>query len=430
VHEAGVDEVACLIDFGLDNEAVLHGLERLAAVRHRLVAAPPENAAASFGTLMHRHQAANFQCTPSLAGALIHDPAAVAGFKRLDRLIVGGEPLARDLARELSAHVPAVFHTYGPTEATVWATIQDLATAGDGGTPIGLPLAGTAVYVVDDSLRLAPVGVAGELCLGGNGIGRGYAGRPDLTAERFVPDPFSDRAGARLYRTGDRVRWRCDRVLEFLGRADDQVKIRGVRVEPGEVRAAINAHPAVCECYVAADAPNGQGTRLIAWLVRDVTAAGDGNTSAEGLRDFLHQRLPAYMVPSEMVWVDAIPLTPNGKIDVLALRQHHRLHARRPERVMPRTDTESLLMRVFADVLARDQIGIDDNFFQLGGHSLLAMHAMFRIRRETGLALSLDSLFEAQTIRDLARLIDILRWIPPAPAAGPEQSEDTEAIWL
>jgi acyl carrier protein len=311
---------------------------------------------------------------------------------------------------------------YGPTETTIWSTVARVEP-GEGPVPIGRPIAATRALVLDARLRPVPVGLVGELYLGGTGVARGYLDRPGLTAERFVPDPFPAEPGARLYRTGDLARYRPDGSLECLGRIDGQVKVRGYRIELGEVEAALSAHPDTrAAAAVAREDATGEN-RLIGYLVpRATRPPGD-----DDLRAFLRDRLPEYMVPSVFVTLDALPLTPNGKVDRKALPD--------PEPTLtgtgggapyvpPRGPIEEALAEACAEILGRDRVGVHDNFFDLGGHSLLAAQLLARIRETFAVELSLRSLFEAPTVSALAHQVeDALREgagldIPPLEPAG------------
>jgi hypothetical protein len=293
-------------------------------------------------------------------------------------------------------------NTYGPTEATVVSTRCELsgpaaATASSGEAPIGRAIPGVQVCVLDRHLHPVPVGVVGELYLGGAGLARGYLGRPGLTAERFLPHPFEAEPGARLYRTGDRARWLPDGNLEFLGRTDHQVKIRGFRIEPGEVEAVLLRHPGVREAVVVAreDVPGEK--RLAAYVV----PRGPQAQAAGELRGFLRSRLPAYLVPSAFVTLGSLPLTPGGKVDRRALPAPEG----GGECVPPRTAAERELARVWSEVLGVERVGVYDDFFELGGHSLLAARVAARVRQGLGVDLPLPVLFEAPTVAALAEEI-------------------------
>jgi natural product biosynthesis luciferase-like monooxygenase protein len=396
-----VDEVACLVDFGVAEDEVVAALEHLA--RAREVSEARRRAAAAEETLagqLRRHGVTHLQCTPSLAGVLAEDPDAREALGGLRRLLVGGEALPPDLGRRLAAAVGGSVHNlYGPTEATVWATTHRVRDEA-GPVPIGRPLANARAYVADRRLRPAPTGVPGELLLGGPGVARGYRGRPGLTAERFVPDPFSGEPGARLYRTGDLARRRTDGRLEFLGRLDHQVKLRGHRIEPGEVEAALRAHPAIREA-VAVARGEGAAARLVAFYV---PAAGVPAPAEGALRAALRDALPEAMVPAALVALEALPLTPNGKVDRGALpaddRPRPKAQFRPPESGMERTVAE-----VWREVLRVERVGVDDNFFDLGGNSLLVVQARARLLERVGGELSLVDLFRFPTVGSLTAVL-------------------------
>ncbi|HLX07310.1 MAG TPA: amino acid adenylation domain-containing protein, partial [Thermoanaerobaculia bacterium] len=387
------------------------------------------------------------------------------------KALCGGEALPPDLAAALAARAGSVWNVYGPTETTVWSTLSQV-TAGAPVT-IGTPIANTAAYVLDRRGELVPVGAPGELLLGGAGVARGYLGRPDLTAERFVPNAFAGPgatatsvpagfpsamgamaaggAGSRLYRTGDLARWRRDGALECLGRVDQQVKVRGFRVELGEVEAALARHPAVAAAAVVA-----REDRLLAFLVPrrqaappvppatpatpatpETTApAAAGSPSGERpepaalpaelareLRQFLAASLPAYMVPSAFVGISALPLTPNGKLDRRALSTGPEGRGGPPAAAAaglggaPRTLVEALLAGIWSELLGSEGIGVEDSFFELGGHSLLAARAVSRVRETFGVELPLARFFATPTLAELARAIEAARALTGAPAA-------------
>jgi amino acid adenylation domain-containing protein/non-ribosomal peptide synthase protein (TIGR01720 family) len=364
--------------------------------------------------LIERTRPTGLEIIPTLLNAVLQE--AVRRDVRLDSLrmlTVGSEGWRTSDCLALLDRVEpgAAVNTYGATETTVDATVfcpDALLSTPDSGefVPIGRPIPGTTVYVLDADRQLVPAGVAGELYIGGGGVARGYWNRPDLTAERFIQSPWSQ---DRLYQTGDLVRWRSDGVLEFLGRVDDQVKIRGFRIELGEVENWLAAHPAVAATAVAAPAEGGR-TRLIGYVVpRD----GVSPSTAE-LRGFLEERLPAYMVPSAFVTLEKLPLTPAGKVDRRALP----IPEGRPELEAayraPDTEVEHTLAGIWAEVLGVDRVGVLDNFFDLGGDSILSIQVVSRARR-AGLRLTSKQLFLRQTISALAPEVT-----PDEPVAQPE----------
>ncbi|HEU0078288.1 MAG TPA: amino acid adenylation domain-containing protein, partial [Longimicrobiaceae bacterium] len=323
----------------------------------------------------------------------------------LRRAFVGGDAVPPELPGEMREVFPAaeVRVLYGPTEGTIICAAHHV-TGGEAGERhlLGRPIGNAPLYVLDATGRAAPSGVAGELCIGGASVARDYLGRAELTAERFVPDPFAGEAGARLYRTGDRARWGADGVLEFLGRSDQQVKIRGFRIEPGEVEAQLAAHPAVREAVVLVreDAPGEK--RLVGYVV----LSGDGVSTVE-LKEHLGARLPEYMVPGAFVLLEQLPLTPNGKVDRRALPAPEGSAA---DSLAPRTPTEEILAGIWSEVLRRERVGVTEDFFELGGHSLLATRVVSRVREAFGVELPLRALFEAPTVAGLAdRVAALLR---------------------
>ncbi|MEU1352294.1 amino acid adenylation domain-containing protein, partial [Streptomyces sp. NPDC005795] len=323
---------------------------------------------------------------PSALAAL--DTAALTA----TTLVVAGEACPPELVERW---VPGrrMINAYGPTETTVCATMSDPLSPGSGVPPIGRAVAGFRVYVLDERLRLVPPGVEGELYVAGPGLARGYLNRPGLTAGRFTACPFGP-AGARMYRTGDLVRRRTDGALEYVGRADQQVKVRGFRVEPGEIEAALAEHPAVAQAAVVA-----RDDRLIGY----VTTRSHLAVRPAELAAHLRERLPDYLVPSVFVVMDALPSTPNGKLDRAALPT--------PERTpqgsgrVPRTPQEQILAELFAEVLDVPKVSVDDDFFALGGHSLLATRLVARLRSVLGVELGLRALFQAPTVAGLAEVL-------------------------
>ncbi len=299
---------------------------------------------------------------------------------------------------------PRLLNCYGPTETTIVATVQEHpggAVSTGREVPIGRPLPGWRTYVVDGDLQPLPVGAAGELLVGGVGVSRGYLGRPDLTAERFVPDPFgnpTEGLGGRLYRTGDRARWRPDGALEYLGRIDMQVKVRGFRIELGEVEAVLAAHPGVRAAAAATRADAFGNLRLVAFVVWRA-----GGEDAAGLHASLARRLPAWMIPSEIFPLPALPVTAAGKLDRRALERLAPPVGAAREIRPPSNPVEEGLAAIWSELLGVAPVGLDDDFFVLGGHSLLATQLVSRVRRRFGVDLPLHSLFELRTLEEQAR---------------------------
>ncbi len=349
---------------------------------------------------------------------------------RLRLLAVGSDAwYGADLNRLLRLRGPRtrLVNSYGVTEATIDSSWYESGgeLPGDAPVPIGRPFANSSLHVVDRGLRPVPVGVAGELVLGGRGLARGYFARPDLTAERFVPDPFGGEPGARLYRTGDLARRRPDGTLELLGRADHQVKVRGHRIEPGEVEAALGEHPGVGRCAVVARRDGGTENRLVAYVVAKSSAIPGAEPAAPDLRRFLAERLPEPMVPAAFVFLDELPLTPNGKIDRRALPEPGAADlAPAAPPAAPRDRLEEELARVWAEVLRVERVGIHDDFFDLGGDSILSIQIVSRAHR-AGLRITPRQVFESPTVAGLAALARAAEeagsapWPPAAPAAGP-----------
>jgi amino acid adenylation domain-containing protein len=330
------------------------------------------------------------QATPSTWRMLLdHDgPSLPASC----RVLCGGEALAPDLARRLVAQACEVWNLYGPTETTVWSARHRL-DAKDDRPVLGGPIGNTTLHILDNDLNLAPVGVAGELYIGGEGLARGYWRRGALSAERFIPDPFGP-SGTRLYRTGDVARWRADGVIEYIGRSDHQVKIRGFRIELGEIEARLLAQDAVRSAVVVAREV-GAGRQLVGYV------SGEASLDGSTLKTALSSGLPDYMVPARIVVLDRLPLTPNGKIDRKALPAPDQLAAL-AEHVAPRTPAETALAAIWADLLRHPNVGVTDNFFELGGDSLTAVQLVSRIKRDLGHDLPLNRLFEMTTVETMA----------------------------
>ncbi|HYY98003.1 MAG TPA: amino acid adenylation domain-containing protein, partial [Pyrinomonadaceae bacterium] len=329
-------------------------------------------------------------------------PDAFAGVRHL---LTGGETAEPRWFKEvLERGAPGrLLHVYGPTENTTYSTWHEVLAVDDDARqiPIGRPIANTQAYILDRYMRPAPVGVAGELHLGGDGLARGYHARPGLTAELFVPHPHSPEPGARLYRTGDLARYTADGRIEFLGRSDNQVKVRGFRIELGEVEAVLSAHEAVGGVAVVVGEDSRGEKRLAAYVV---AAAGRGREELAGeLRGYLRGRLPEYMIPSAFVVLESLPLTPNGKVDRRALPAPDASGPQAgAEFVAPRTPLEEALADIWRGVLGVERVGVHDNFFELGGHSLMATRVLSNVRRIFRIELPLKVVFESATVAELA----------------------------
>ena len=340
---------------------------------------------------IHRHKVTVVQGTPSTWQMLIQD--GWPGEPGV-RALCGGEALAPELARQICARTDSLWNMYGPTETTVWSSTCRLRS-GQPPILIGRPIANAQIYILDRCQQPVPLGVTGEICIGGDGVARGYLGQPDLTSEKFIPDAFGQASGGRIYRTGDLGRYMEDGSIECLGRVDQQVKIRGYRIELGEIEAVIKEHSGVRDAVVIAR-DQAHTRQLVGYLVMKA-----GIQSADDLRRFLAGRLPEYMVPSIYVELDNLPLSSNGKVDRKALPAS--APAPRVRHVAPGTVVEEILAWIWGDILGVEPVGVTDNFFELGGHSLLATQIVTRLRLAFQQEYSLDLLFDNPSIRALAQ---------------------------
>ncbi|MEZ5964292.1 MAG: LLM class flavin-dependent oxidoreductase [Planctomycetota bacterium] len=413
LKELEIDELACLIDFGVPSPLALAHLQQLLQLKQASDAettAAQEALAAddsSVPALIERHRVTHFQCTPSMASMLLMEDRGKEALRRVDKMMVGGEALPASLARELTGLVRGeLWNMYGPTETTVWSSCaridKDVAAKGEIG--IGSPLANQRMYVLDGGRQPLPVGVAGELWIAGAGVVRGYLGRADLTDERFVDDPFAVALPGgrpeRMYRTGDLAAWTDAGTLQFFGRADHQVKVRGYRIELGEIEAGLRAHPSVREAVVVAREDTPGDKRLVAYVLPESDVAG---CNPETLRTHLRATLPEFMVPAHVVQLAHFPLTPNKKIDRKALPAPD-------QAALPRStpfeaagnELEAAIAEVWKKALAVDRVGVNDNFFDLGGHSLLAVKVHREVQAAVGKQFSITALFQYPTVRSLA----------------------------
>ncbi len=369
------------------------------------------------GELLHKHEINTLWLTASLFNAVIDGaPEALSGVRQL---LIGGEALSVPHVRRALALLPQtqIINGYGPTESTTFTCCYSIPRQLEenlSSIPIGRPIGNTEVYILDSQLHPVPIGVAGELYIGGDGLARGYLNQPELTAEKFIEHPFSEDSQARLYKTGDRVRYLADGNIEFLERLDSQVKIRGYRIELGEIEAVLNEHPGVSQSVVAVREDTPGDKRLVAYVVPNKDVVADQNM----LRAHLKSRVPEYMVPWAYVVLDSWPLTANGKVDYPRLPAPEALLST-DEYVAPITVTERRMAELWQKLLHVERIGMHDNFFDLGGHSLLATQLVSRFRREYELEIPVSALFRFPTVSELARHLDLTIW------AGRSMSETT-----
>lgn len=401
----GIDEVACLIDFGVASSTALEHLEHLNRLRERAghVRAQPAGHSA-IPALIARHQVTHLQCTPSMATLLTADRESRLALRGLRAMLVGGEPLSASQAQTLGELVlGALVNMYGPTETTVWSSTYTV-TGSETTIPIGRPIANTALYILDPHMQPVPVGTPGDLYIGGKGVARGYWRRPDLTADRFVSNPFGD-PDERLYRTGDVAAYRPDGNVEFLGRSDEQVKLRGYRIELGEIEAVLDGHPAVGKSVVLAREDTPGDKRLVAY----VTPTGAAGVPVDAVREYLRAKLPEFMVPSHVVQMRQFPLTPNLKIDRKALRPPGAGPAPAvpagPAPSGPLGGLERQLISVWQEVLGIQRIDVHDDFFDLGGHSLLVIQLHRRISPLVARPVAIADLFRYSTVHKLTEFL-------------------------
>lgn len=405
LSHAGVDELGCLVDFGLDFNTAFGGLQHLHTLQQAYAAQAEARAERhSLAALIAQHQVTHLQCTPSALKIMLQEEAVAQQAASLKHLMVGGEALPLSLAQEVHNTLQVQLHNmYGPTETTVWSATANIEKEAAAIT-IGKPIANTQLYILDAYRNIVPVGVDGEIYIGGAGVAKGYLHRPELTAERFVPHPYQP--GALLYRTGDMGRWRADGSLLFAGRKDDQVKVRGHRIEPGEIETVLKRYDTITDVIVTTFVNNSQDTELVAYIT------GSTAHQATALRNFLAQRLPAYMIPTHFVQLESWPLTPNGKINRKALPapQGAGMGNGTPY-TAPRNEEEMRLAEAWGELLEKDKntIGIHDNFFELGGQSLSAIRLMGIISKELNMRIPLSLIFENPTIYEFMGWLNMYR---------------------
>lgn len=397
ISAIGVDEVACLIDYGVPSDIVLERLKPLADVVARGRRADVDDALpqSALAADIAAHGVTYLQCTPSMARMFLVNEEDRQALKQVRHLLIGGEALQASLLDELRKVTTALIENmYGPTETTIWSSTVT-ADLNEGVVPLGKPIANTQLYVLDAALRPVAPGMAGELVVGGEGVARGYFGRDELTRERFLPNLF---ANGRMYRTGDLVRYTTNGVLEFLGRIDHQVKVRGYRIELGEIESRIADFPGIAETVVVAREDRADDVRIVAYL-----RLRDGRVDENALRAHLAKSLPEYMVPAHFVTLDAFPLTPNAKVDRKALpRPEAKREAETEIYVAPVDNVQREIAETFRRVLGVERVGLHDSFFALGGHSLLAVQAHRELKALITQDIAITDLFRFPTVAALS----------------------------
>lgn len=407
LKEIGVNEIGCLIDYGLDTQNVLAHLPNLndlrkVAIQQDSIEEKTE-IELSIPEIMASRKVTHLQCTPSMASMLVSDDACEPGLRNLQRMMVGGEAFPKPLADKLSQLVSGrVINMYGPTETTIWSSTQDIDSS-DPVIPIGKPISNTQMYILDQHLQPVHVGVAGELYIGGDGVVRGYHKRENITAERFIINPFSSDKGARIYKTGDLARYREDGTIDYLGRIDHQIKIRGYRIELGEIESLMREHSAVDEVVVLLREDVEGDKRLVAYIKPVANVVLDQNV----IKGYLKTDLPEFMVPSIFIEVTSMPLTPNGKIDRKALPppRNEKSVTSTAAYVQPENELQKTIAVIWQDVLSLSQVGMEDNFFDIGGHSLLVVQVLDRLRKEIDTPVKMMDMFRFPTISSLGNYL-------------------------
>ena len=424
LHQIGVNEIACLIDFGVEEDLVLDHLQHLDSLKelvrrsryqYEYIMGRMANIKEEETTvpLIKQYGISHIQSTPSFYEELLLSEDGRQALKDIDTLLVGGEALKKSLAQKLlELRGRPIYNMYGPTETTIWSAIKKVEDSEE--ITIGKPIANTQIYILDPQDKLCSTEVPGELWIAGDGVSLGYLHQPELTQARFAPNPF--RAGERMYKTGDMARWLPNGELEFLGRVDRQVKIKGYRIELGEIESVIAAIPQVIQSVVSKYTSKGQ-EMLVAFLkVAEALEAGQ-------VRAFLSLRLPQYMVPKEIVFLEEFPYTPNGKIDVKKLPHPDSglTHTSR-KYLAPSTPLEQDLARIWEEALHLEKVSIDDNFFEIGGNSMKAFQLLAVINKELNLDLTIISFFQYPTIQQLAESLDL------EPVAVELEQDDMENV--
>ncbi|PKV49523.1 amino acid adenylation domain-containing protein/natural product biosynthesis luciferase-like monooxygenase protein [Aquimarina sp. MAR_2010_214] len=402
LYQRGVNEIACLIDFGIEEELVLANLQNLNKLKERIRRTHHQyiymvdymeqlGKEETIPALIQHYQVSHLQATPSFYEELLLDKEGKQALKTIDTLLVGGETLKGALAKQLLQVIEGpIYNMYGPTETTIWSAVKKVGTADN--ITIGQPIANTQIYILNPELQLCPIGVSGELYIGGDGVTLGYLHNLLLTKERFVESPFVN--GQRLYKTGDLARWLPHGELEFLGRMDRQVKIRGYRIELEEIENVALEIPEVSQCVVLTWNKNEQ-IGLTAYL------KSEQHYTENDVKAFLRARLPAYMVPQSVVVLKEFPYTPNGKVDTKKLPVEEYEEAMTTVYVAPRNEMERKLAKLWAEFLQLDQVGIEDNFFEIGGNSMKVFQLLPVLNEALGLDLKIITFFQFPTVRML-----------------------------
>ncbi len=402
----GVDEIACLIDFGVPAPMILKNLPQLNRVRE--LSNPAGSAQHDTGEQysiadeLRRHKITHMQCTPSMAAMLLMDDDARDALSGLQTWLIGGEALPPSLASRVAQSTKAkIVNMYGPTETTVWSSTEPV-TGAESSISIGRPIANTQLYILDKHQNPAAPGVPGELCIGGDGVVRGYYNQPELTKERFISNPFSKDPSARIYRTGDLAKFLPDGRIDFLGRIDYQVKIRGYRIELGEIESLLCGCPGIRDAVVIVREDSQDDKRLVAYIIAEPGAS----TAEKTLRDLLRKKLPDYMVPSHFVSLESFPKTPNRKVDRKALpAPNQQKPTKSSTPVAAANDIEGTIIEIWKDILGTEHVGAEDNFFDLGGHSLLAVATHRRLKKAFSKKISITDLFRFPNVRALANFV-------------------------
>ncbi|WP_426252863.1 MupA/Atu3671 family FMN-dependent luciferase-like monooxygenase [Paenibacillus pabuli] len=396
----GVDEAACLIDFGVEQQEVMNSLERLGELKKRFAVDNSNKPRDGYEGIK---PVSMIQCTPSHLSMMVANPDSKSFLASLKTILVGGEAFPSSLANKVRNITDAdIYNMYGPTETTVWSMMHKIRES-DHTIPIGKPIGNTSVYILDQHLRVVPIGAVGDIYIGGLGVSRGYLGKDELTAERFIADPFSKRTGDRLYKTGDLGKYRSDGTIDYLGREDFQVKIRGYRIELGDIEAKLIMHENVSECVVTKLENKDEDGYLCAYYVSDSELAD------QELRTYLLNYLPVYMIPSRFVRLDFLPLSVNGKVNRKALPVPSEVSlSNSPDHAIEKSRMEKIVLQAWSEIAQLNIRGMEDNFFDIGGNSVAIVKINVNLKELTGLNIPIVDMFRYPTIRTLAKYLEQL----------------------